>query len=281
MNKKNNLALYVLLVAGFLSLFTLNTLAQESATAKSRQLQKINLKNVVLQNYISASSLPIKERRNFFGNLSAEEKANLFKLHLALQIVKRPNLTNEQKDLILEGISIATPDAYDKNNPEKLEKSRQDAKLFEQKMLLLFSKSEGIEIFADLGGGTTEINLLQKYLDISALSVPKRMELLQKVSVKDKSNLWRVHLVLHLAEQPELNSQQMQVILEAIIFVSPELYEIPKNSLEWKVKVDEPVKLLRRRALEVFSKNDVAKIFGNLGGKNPSLNDTSQTTNLK
>lgn len=155
MNKKNNLALYVLLVAGFLSLFTLNTLAQESATAKSRQLQKINLKNVVLQNYISASSLPIKERRNFFGNLSAEEKANLFKLHLALQIVKRPNLTNEQKDLILEGISIATPNAYDKNNPEKLEKSRQDAKLFEQKMLLLFSKSEGIEIFADLGGGTT------------------------------------------------------------------------------------------------------------------------------
>lgn len=87
--------------------------------------------------------------------------------------------------------------------------------------------------------------------------------------------------MLHLAEQPELNSRQMQVILEAIIFVSPELYEIPKNSLEWKVKVDEPVKLLRRRALEVFSKNDVAKIFGNLGGKNPSLNDTSQTTNLK
>lgn len=273
MRKKNNLALLTLFIAGLFSLFTLNTLAQESATARTRQSQKANLENSVLQNYIDISSLPKDESRRFFSNLSAEEKANIFKLHLALQFIKRPNLTKEQKDLILEGISIAIPDAYDKNNPEKLEKSRQDGGVVGQKARVLFSKQEFFEIFADLGGGTTEINLLKKYLDISALSVPERKEVFRNDSANNKSNLWRVHLAFHLAKQPGLNSRQMEIILEVITFATPELYEIPIDSPEWRVKVHEPIQLFTSRALEVFSRNEIVKIFSNLGGKKPSLRD--------
>ncbi len=273
MRKKNSLAFFTLFVAGLFSLSTLNILAQKEATDRIRQSQKANLENRVLQHYIDISSLPKDERKKNFSNVSAEEKANLFKLHLALQFVKRPDLTKEQKDLILEGISIITPDVYGRENPEKLEKSRQDGILLDQKARVLFSKQEVIEIFADLGGGTTEISLLQKYLDISALSVPERKDTLQNVSAEEKSSLWRVHLPLHFVKQPRLNNRQMEIILEAITFITPELYKIPIDSSEWKVKVDEPVKLFTRRALEVFSKKEISEIFSNLGGRKSSSKD--------
>lgn len=271
MDKKKDLAFFTLLVAGLFSLFTLNALAQESATARTRQPQKANLENRVLQNYIDISSLSKDARKSFFGNLSSEEKAKLFKLHLVLQFVKRPNLTKDQKDLILESISTLTPDAYDKNNTEKLEKSRRDSELLGQKAKVFFSKQEFFEIFADLGGGTVEINLLRKYLDVSAQSLLERKEVIRKESAQDKSNLWRIHLVFHLAKQSKLNSRQMEIILEAITFATPEIYEIPRDSSEWRVKVHEPIQLFTIRALEVFSKDEVAEIFSNLGGKKPSL----------
>lgn len=269
MNKKNNLAFFTLFIVGLFSLFTLNTLAQESHSDRIRRTKKANPENRVLQSYIDISSLPKDERKRFFGKLSLEEKANLFKLHLALQFIKRPNLTKEQKDLILEAISMITPDFYDK---EKLEKSRQYGTLLEQKAKVLFSKQEILEIFADLGGGTNEINLLQKYLDISALSVHERME--RRVSANDKSDLWRIHLAFHLAKLPGLNTQQMEIILEFITIATPEVYDIPRNSSEWIIKVNGPVQLLTSRAREVFSRNEIAKIFSNLGGKKPSSRDS-------
>lgn len=116
-------------------------------------------------------------------------------MHLALQFVKRPNLTKEQKDLILEGISLITPDAYDRENPEKWEKTQQDWRLIDQKIRTLFSKQENFEIFVNYSGGTTEINFLRKYLDISALSEHDRMNALQISSANDKSDLWRARLV--------------------------------------------------------------------------------------
>jgi hypothetical protein len=263
-----------LFITGLFGLFTLNTLAQAPVSARTRQSQKVSLENIVLQNYIDISSLSKDARKSFFGNLSPEEKANLFKLHLVLQLVKRPNLAKDQKDLIFESISTLTPNAYDKNNPEKLEKSRRDGELLGQKAKALFSKQEFFEIFANLGGGTVEINLLRKYLDVSALSVLERKDVFRKESAQDKSNLWRVHLAFHLAKQSGLNSRQMEIIFEAIIFATPEIYEISRDSSEWRVKVHEPIQLFTIRALEVFSKDEVAEIFSNLGGKKPSLRDT-------
>jgi hypothetical protein len=274
MNKKNNLALITIFIAGLFSLFTSIISAQETATAGTGQAQKANLENRVLQNYIDISSQPTNERKRFFSDLSAEEKANLFKLHLALQLVKRPNLTKDQKDLILESISFVAPHAYDKNNPEKIEKLRQDGGLLGQKTSVLFSKQEFFEIFADLGSGTNEINLLRKYLDISALSKSKKLDNLRTVSANDKSNLWRFQLALQLAKLPGLNSRQTEIIMEAITFVVPELYEIPRDSPKWTVKVNGAVQLLTSRALEVFSKDEIAEIFNNIGGKKTCLIDS-------
>lgn len=274
MNKKNNLAIFALLVVGLFSLFSLNSLSQEATVSETKQSQKVNAENGVLQNYINISSLSMNERKKFFSNLSAKEKANLFKLHLALQFVKRPNLAKNQSDLILESISIATPDAYDKNNPEKLEKSWQGGEMIGQNAKALFSQQEFFEIFAAPGGETTEINLLQKYQEISALSALEMKETFKKFSAKDKSDLWRVHLALNLAKQSELNSRQRGIILEIIAFATPELYELARDSSEWTVKMKATVQLFTSRALEAFSKDKIAEIFINFGGKNPCLRDS-------
>jgi hypothetical protein len=195
------------LVVGLISFLTLNTIAQEKLSVDKNQSQKVNAKNNVLQSYIEISSLPMNERRKFFNDLSAGDKANLFKLHLALQFVKRPNLSNEQKDLILQTIPTLSFESYEKANSEAIAKTRQEASLLQQKARVIFSKQEGFEIFANLGGDTTEIDLLQKYQDISTLSLSKRKDVFRKVLAKDKSNLWKVHLALNLATRSGLSNE--------------------------------------------------------------------------
>jgi len=260
-----------LFVAGLFS-FAFNISAQKTDKVKAEKSQIVFKQKDVLQNYIDISSMAKDERKQFFGELSSEEKANLFKLHLALQFVKRPSLNIEQKDLILESISFATPDIYDKTN---IEKSRQNADLVGQKAKNIFSKQEFFEIFADFNGEETDVGLLRKYQDISNLSMSKRRDVLEKLSAAEKSNLWKLHFTLHLVKIAQLSNQQMKIIIEAISILTPELYEIPKDDLEWEAKVNRPIQLFSSRAVSVFSKDEIAKIFSNFGGKtNSSKDDT-------
>jgi hypothetical protein len=94
MNRKNNnLAFFTLFVIGLISSLTLNLSAQNKVWAENNQPQKANVTDKVLQNYIDISSLPMSKRPKAFSDLSVEDKTRIFKLHLALQFVKRPNLT--------------------------------------------------------------------------------------------------------------------------------------------------------------------------------------------
>jgi len=270
---RKNSAYFILLVIGLISFLTLNTIAQEKLFADKKQLQKVDAKNNVLQTYIKISSLPMNERRKFFNDFSAGDKANLFKLHLALQFVKRPNLTNEQKDLILETIPTLSSESYEKTNSQVIAKAQQEAMILQQKARVLFSKQEGFEIFANLGGDTTEIESLQKYQYISTFSMPERKDVFREAVAKDKSNFWKVHLALSLATQAGLSNEQQKVILEAVTLATPELYLIAQDSSEWGTKVDEPLQSLTKRALKVFSKEVGTEIFSNLGGTKPSSNN--------
>lgn len=256
---RKNLACFILLVVGLITFLTLNATAQEKLSVDKNQSQKADAKINVLQNYIKISSLPMDERRKFFNDLSAGDKANLFKLHLALQFVKRPNLTNEQKDLILQTIPTLSAESYEKTNSETIAKTRQEAMTLQQKSKVLFSKQEGFKIFANLGGGTAEIDLLQKYQDISTFSMPKRKDVFRNAIAKDKSNLWKVHLALYLATREGLNNEQQEVILEAIAFATPESYEISNDTSDWRSKIDEPLQAFTKRAREVFSKEEGAE----------------------
>lgn len=136
---RKNVAYLFLLVVGLIGFLTLNLTAQEKLSVDKNQSQKVYSKSNVLQSYIKASSLPTDERRKLFSNLSAEDKANLFKLHLALQFVKRPNLSNEQKELILQTIPTLSPENYERTNSQVIAKAQQEATMLQQKARILFS----------------------------------------------------------------------------------------------------------------------------------------------
>jgi hypothetical protein len=165
MNKRNSLALFALLV-GLIRLFTLNLSAQNKVLMRDNQLQNLSLEIKLLQKYIEISALPSGRKQKFFSNVSNEEKANFFKLHLALQFIKRPALTEEQKDVISGALLLTSPDIYDKSNPEKRAKTEKNAEELHSKSLAVFPPNEAYEIFASLGDVKEEVPLLQKYLNV-------------------------------------------------------------------------------------------------------------------
>lgn len=208
----------------------------------------------------------MNERRKAFTDFSAEDKANIFKFHLAFQLAKRQSLTKDQKDVILEGISLASSESYDKNNPAKQIQAQQDADLLGQKAMSLFSKNEGSEIFGSLGGNKDDIAMLQKYQTISKLySLAEKKELFSNSSSVEKGNYWKLHLANSFVEFPDLNSEQKEIIVDLISMITPKLYDIEKNSKEWQSNFERPFNIISDRILTTFSREIGPKIFLNLG----------------
>ncbi len=104
------------------------------------------------------------------------------------------------------------------------------------------------------GAEKVKLRLLQSYKDISALPMSGRKDFYRRASSYDKGNLWRVHLALYIVKNPELTGEQKGVVLDAMSMATPELFEIPKDSPAWRIKVGAPLESLTQRALEVFSK---------------------------
>lgn len=270
MIKNNNLAFFALFCIGLFSLFSINISAQNKVVA---QTQPTNATDKVLQNYINISALSMDERRTFFNEkLSPEDRANIFKFHLAFQFVKRPNLTKEQKDLILETISMIKSDSYDEKKPQKRTEAQQEAKVLEMKIKQMFLRKEGYEIFASLGGTKEDAEILQKYLEVSTLpSLSERRDLFANSTPLEKSNYWRIHLANSFVKFSELDKQQKEIILEVIAIAKPESYQLQINSSEWIEKVDKPLKTLSINILALFSKEIGVKIFLELGGETSQL----------
>jgi hypothetical protein len=83
--------------------------------------------NEAFENYLKIASLSGSERKSAFSKLSNEQKESFIKVNLALQFVKRPAMTKEQREFVLDIISKVSADIYDKSNPEKVRSSEQSA----------------------------------------------------------------------------------------------------------------------------------------------------------
>lgn len=275
MRKKNNLALYTLLIAGLFSLLTINISAQNKVSVDDSKSQSINETQKILQNYVNISSLPMKERPKRFSDLSAADKANLSKLHLALQLVKRPNLTKEQKDIIVEGISVISADTYNKNDREKVSESQKSLALIEVKAKSNFSGKEGFEIFATLGGIQEDIDLLNKYQGVTKFeySVERRFAF-SKQSSQDKTDVVKIHLASQIAFR-QLNKSQIEFISEMISRLTQEFYEAKEGSDQWSKKI-ELTNFVNEKVLDLFKKADAVQIIASFGGKSGQPENTEQ-----
>jgi hypothetical protein len=268
--KKNTRLPFLLLIA-VLWIITL-VRAQEIATSRFTPVASTYEAGELLQKYGEISALPMSDRRNFFRNCSARDKSNLWRVHLALQLVKRPELNGGQVRIILDAISLSSSEFFAATNGTPTEKTKADDALqsLTRRALGAFRKNEAAEVFANMGGGKAEDDILQKYYDISALPLKKRRASFRNASSNDKSDLWRTHLALFLVKRPDLNEWQKEIILVAMSLATPELFEVRPTNPGWKAKVGEPLRSLQEHIVVAFSLEDGAKIFATLGDNTES-----------
>lgn len=273
MNKNNNLALIALLLIGLISSLTLNLSAQNRVSAENNQTQKADSETNVLERYIEISSLPLDKKKAVFVKITPVERSNVFKFHLALQFVNRPTLSQEQKNIILEGISALSADAYDKSKDKT--NIQIQTQSVEERAKILFSKNEFIEIFAKLGGDKEDVAILQKYRDlVSISSKAKRKQSFRESSAKDMSNLWKIQMAYYLAKDTELNKPQQEFMLRIIDFLKPSMYESSRKDNE-EAEFDKILQEITNEARTLFTKEKyVEKIF-NLGDAESDLENTN------
>jgi hypothetical protein len=174
-------------------------------------------------------------------------------------------MNEAQKQLILESMSLTTPELYGApRSPD--EKARVDELMsqLQNRMLTVFGREELARIFGTLGAPEAQDDLFRKYRTISGVSMSSRRAAFGGATPEDKSDLWRTHLALYLARHPELNSAQGQTILDAMSLASPEFFLIPPD------KVQDHVTMFENRVQELFSRIEAGKIFATLGESDPS-----------
>lgn len=235
--------------------------------------ESIAVGSEVFADYIKVASLPRDERRKSFGKLSNEQKASFFKVQFALQFVKRPNMTKEQKDFILESISKTTADLYDKQNPQKAALASQISQEAENKVFGLFPQKDAFEILEGLGTNKNEeVSHLQKYEDLLKLGIRLRKKLVNEMPISERAAIWKTQLAYHLATS-SLNTKQKEFIVEILPKIQSTLEDSANLSREEKNKYTEA---LESSAFKLFTKNEAFAVFMTIGIQK-NVPDNSET----
>ena len=275
MHKKNCPAFYTLFAALFFSGLVTGVFAQKIEPSKNDSTKQCSAERFVppppalvggdaFANFIKVMSLPSGERQRGFSELSNENKASVFKVRLALNFIKRPNLTREQKNLILETISAVSIDTYNKQNPELRAKAEKQSQELQTKAFALFPPNEAYEIFADLNGDKSgEIKLLKKYEELLTLPMDVRAKTLRESSPGDRSDFWRAQMIYYLAAN--FNRDQQEFITEIIPLLTPRAFTFPTVQGEEKNEATNALDGLESRANTLFSKNEVYAFFMIMG----------------
>lgn len=218
----------------------------------------------------SASRIP--NPRDFVRGSSAGDKSVVWKVHLALQLVKHPELSEQQVRIILNAISLSTPEFFTASKGTSTNRTKEDDALesLSQQALSVFPNGQANRLFANRVTGTAEADILKMYYATSALPLDERKASFRNASSRQKSLLWRTHLALFLVKRPELNERQKEVILSAMSLVTPEHYELRPSASAWKTKVRDPLRSLEKQIVGAFSSEDGAKIFATLSDDSES-----------
>lgn len=223
----------------------------------------ISVGNEALADFIKVASLPAKERRLAFSEQSNEQKANFIKVSLALQLIKRPNLTKEQQDFVLDAIEQVSAEIYDKSDPEKVRRSEQKGLEVENKALGLFAHNDlGDFIEPLMTNKDVEVSLLQKYENLLKTRMKARKKLVKEMAVNDRVNIWKAQLVYHLTTA-DLSTAQRELIVEFLMTLSPATFARQVN--ETKEESAKALEIPDRKIQSVFSKAESFAIFEELG----------------
>lgn len=163
------------------------------------------------------------------SNVFVTDTSTLRRAHLALSLVRYPELNRAQQRIILDAISSSRPE---------------------------FASS-----------GKAEEELLRKYNAVSALAMNQRKAAFSNASFKERSELWRTHLALYLVKRPELNELQQETVLDAMALAMPDWFEVASHKDAKKSDVEGRLRSLEERIVAAFSKEERARIFATLGSE--------------
>jgi len=257
----------VLHLAAFAAVSYLASQKTLSASDPYAELQE----HEILQRYVAVSDQPVSERLQLMQKLSAAEKSYLWRIHLAMYVTQHIDLNKDQQSVVVDALALATPQLFASPDPSDVTwptRFLEPVDQLRQRSLSLFPRTEAAEIFATFGARPQEADSLRKYAALSEMGRADRKAAFAQMSAEDKSDLWHVHFALNLARHVGWTEPQRAVVLEAISFVTPRLYQIPRDE-RWTEVVDRPVRLLVDKALLVFTRPEAAGLFAELGGKLP------------
>lgn len=111
----------------------------------------------VLQAYKDISALPVSQRGDAFANSSAQKKSALWTLHMKLFLSKHPELTEEQRRIVSDAISLATPQFFEirSDNPEWATKVDEPLQRLTQRAVEAFTPEVAYKIFGVIGDSDT------------------------------------------------------------------------------------------------------------------------------
>lgn len=227
--------------------------------------QSLVVDNEAFVNFIKIMSLPGGERQKTFSDISNEEKANVYRVKLALEFTKRPDLSKEQKSLILDTISVISADTYNKGNSELAAKAEKQAEDLEQKAVSIFSPDEAFKIFIGMSGDkTSDVEFLRKYEEMLVLPMNIRRKTLREASPAEKSDFWKAQMVYHLATA-KLRKAQFEFIAEMILLLTVNAFDFPGVSGQPESEEKKVINSLESKIYELFSKEEAFAIFMGLG----------------
>lgn len=275
--QKPSWAFLTLFVVGLFSLVTTNIFAQRTDSMKNTQPlrqcsgekfvmpQSLAVGNDAFANFIKVMSLTSGKRQRMFSDISNEEKAYVYRVKLALEFTKRPNLSNEQKNLILDTISAISADTYNEANPERAAKAQNEVEEIQRKAVAIFPPDEAFRIFEGISGDkAADIVFLKKYEEKLTLPMNIRRKTIREASPAEQSDFWKAQMVYHLATA-KLSKAQLDVIVELIPLLTINALDLPKISGQPENEETNAIKSLEPKIIKLFSKEEAFAIFMGFG----------------
>lgn len=221
---------------------------------------------ILAHNYLVASATTGENRAKAFSALSLDDKTRFLKLHLALQLAKRPYLTKEQRQVIVDGIATANSHVYESLAVENQKRTVTYGRALERRIRILFHRGERTEIFDPLTGDSASVRMLQSYQRITELPfASKRRATFRELSPQAKSETFRTHLAAQIAIR-SLSKDQVGFIAKGLPLFSDRVYESGVKSHKEHKGIDDWLRALNQQSLAYFPKEEAADIFASLGG---------------
>lgn len=217
----------------------------------------------VFGDYLRVAALPADKRGSAFSELSNEQRAFFVKVNWALQLVKRPGMTRDQQNFIMEAISMVSPDMYERSDPEKIRASDQAAYEMINRAFALFPRRDVGDFVEPMQmPKDREVALVQRYEALLKNGMTKRSELAGEMPVGDRINIWKTQLAYHLATG-RFSKAQNEFILGEMMSLTPETFA-PRVHFT-KEEESEAVAKALSRIYNVFTKEEGYAIFMTVG----------------